>query len=120
MRMQKKQFRIGELATKLSVEKFVIRFWEKEFNLKTTRSTGRQRFYTEQDYKTFKQIKELLYSKGYTIAGAKKILSSTSEKITQNIIASQKTTMGERSLSDDVIEQCLIVRQQLKKLQELL
>ena len=33
MKMEKKKFRIGELAQKVGVERFVIRFWEKEFGL---------------------------------------------------------------------------------------
>ena len=75
MRMQRKQFRIGDLADKLSVEKFVIRFWEKEFEITPHRSEGGQRFYEDKDFKTFATIKTLLYEQGYTIAGAKKQLS---------------------------------------------
>lgn len=63
MRMQKKQFRIGTLAQELGVEKFVIRFWEKEFNIKSSRSVGGQRYYTTHDVERFKRIKELLYQK---------------------------------------------------------
>ncbi|NBV40709.1 MerR family transcriptional regulator, partial [bacterium] len=29
MKMARKQYRIGELAKELNVERFVIRFWEK-------------------------------------------------------------------------------------------
>ena len=46
MKMEKRKFRIGELARQLSIEKFVVRFWEKEFNLESDRSEGGQRFYT--------------------------------------------------------------------------
>jgi DNA-binding transcriptional MerR regulator len=80
MRMQKKRFRIGELAKHLEVEKFVVRFWEKEFNLKPHRSEGKQRFYEEKDIERFKHIKSLLYEGGFTIAGAKKHLLSTKQK----------------------------------------
>jgi len=73
--MAKRQFRIGELATALNVEKYVIRFWEKEFNLSATRSEGGQRFYTSDDLRTFIHIKDLLYTKGYTIAGARQQLA---------------------------------------------
>ena len=72
MKMQKKQFRIGELAKNLEVEKFVIRFWEKEFNVTGSRSEGGQRFYEEKDLEKFRSIKTLLYDQGFTIAGAKK------------------------------------------------
>jgi len=117
--MQKKQFRIGELATQLGVEKFVVRFWEKEFNLKTTRSTGKQRFYTERDLKTFSQIKDLLYNQGFTIAGAKKQLKDGNPP-ENAIIASQKTTMDEQEGYGEFREQCLLVQKQLLKLRELL
>src|SRR5579872_2761340 len=74
MSMGKRQFRIGDLAKELKVKKFVIRFWEKEFNLKSDRSNGGQRFYTKKDFDTFLLIKDLLYSQGFTILGAKKQL----------------------------------------------
>lgn len=69
--MSKKKFRIGELARELEVKKFVIRFWEKEFDLKSDRSQGGQRYYTQDDFKAFNTIKFLLYKQGFTIAGAK-------------------------------------------------
>ena len=69
--MSKKKFRIGELAKVLQVKKFVIRFWEKEFELKSDRSQGGQRYYTQDDFKAFNTIKFLLYKQGFTIAGAK-------------------------------------------------
>lgn len=72
--MAKRQFRIGDLAKELKVKKFVIRFWEKEFNLKSDRSQGGQRFYTHEDLNIFLTIKDLLYNQGFTIAGAKKQL----------------------------------------------
>ena len=91
MRMKKRKFRIGELAQQLQVERFVVRFWEKEFNFKASRSSGGQRFYETKDLETFKLIKELLYEKGFTISGAKKQLKEM-KKV--NIIQpSQKTTI---------------------------
>ncbi len=75
--MEKRQFRIGELAKTLDLEKYVIRFWEKEFELPCHRSDGGQRFYTVDDIKTFSDIKELLYARGFTIAGAKHQLTKT-------------------------------------------
>lgn len=86
--MNKRQFRIGQLAKQLKVERFVVRFWEKEFNVQTTRSSGGQRFYQEQDLETFKKIKELLYEKKFTIAGAKEALRKNSAA---HLIPSQKT-----------------------------
>lgn len=80
--MSKRQFRIGELADALDVKKYVIRFWEKEFGISSTRSVGGQRFYTIDDLATFKRIKTLLYSEGFTISGARQKLK---EKALKNI-----------------------------------
>ncbi len=74
MRMEKRKFRIGELAKRLELERFVVRFWEKEFSIKTSRSNGKQRFYSEEDFCKFQRIKHLLYNKGFTIVGAKQQL----------------------------------------------
>ena len=113
MRMQKRQFRIGDLAKQLDVEKFVIRFWEKEFAVNTTRSIGGQRFYSQEDFDTFKQIKTLLYDEGFTIAGAKKQLKSS-----PMIVACGKTTM--QPSSTEIHEQIAALKIQLIKLRELL
>ncbi len=126
MRMQKRQFRIGQLAKQLGVERFVVRFWEKEFGIKTTRSEGGQRFYSEDDLDTFTEIKKLLYQEGFTIAGAKKQLSE-SEIHGTRIIASQRTTIEENHQSPnimeehkDLIEQMTSLKKRLSKLRELL
>lgn len=78
MKMESQQFRIGRLSQELNVPKFVIRFWEKEFAIKSSRTEGGQRYYTTTDFLTFKKIKDLLYTRKFTIAGAKKALHSPS------------------------------------------
>lgn len=136
MKMQKRQFRIGELATYLNVEKFVIRFWEKEFDLSTERSEGGQRFYYDKDIEKFLLIKELLYQKGFTIAGAKQQLKVQYKKRKNlevvevvaedtKIIASQKTTLDQEIVDKQAtkaqLEQQIIdLQKKLMKLRELL
>lgn len=130
MKMQKRKFRIGELAKKLNLERFVVRFWEKEFNIKTKRSEGSQRFYDESDLKKFELIKKLLYEEGFTISGAKKKLKEKTSFKTDSIIASQKTTMEEtpkpviKSAENEKIEylsqQIIDLKDKLRKLREML
>lgn len=116
MKMQKRQFRIGELARRLAVEKFVIRFWEKEFNLLPPRSTGGQRFYTEEDLSTFTQIKSLLYEQGFTISGAqKKLALPEAVPSPTTVLGSHRTTIDPH-LSQELVN----VQQQLMKLRDLL
>lgn len=134
--MQKRRFRIGELADKLMVEKFVIRFWEKEFAIKTKRSEGLQRFYDEDDLKKFAYIKKLLYEDGFTISGAKKKLKEPTEGKVSSVIASKKTTIENfnsssssvHSISDSeknekieyLSQQIVDLKNKLRKLREIL
>ena len=131
MKMQKRQFRIGELAHYLSVEKFVIRFWEKEFEMRTSRSSGGQRFYDDKDIEKFSIIKDLLYHKGYTIAGAKQQLKEKSKRkqvITHEeatILGSHKTTLEQENNNmyrekQELEQQIIDLQKKLLKLRELL
>ena len=130
MKMQKRKFRIGELAEKLELERFVVRFWEKEFSIKTKRSQGSQRFYDENDLRKFEQIKRLLYEEGFTIVGAKKKLREKPSTKGESIIASHKTTMEEpiktigKTSENEKIEhlsqQIIDLKDKLRKLREML
>lgn len=127
MKMQKRKFRIGELAKLLNVERFVIRFWEKEFFLRPTRSNGGQRFYDEKDVEKFKMIKDLLYDRGFTIAGARRQLKGKGTLNATTVIASQKTTLeGDEELDIETQDrasieaQILQLQKQLIKLRDLL
>jgi DNA-binding transcriptional MerR regulator len=130
MKMQKRKFRIGELANKLELERFVVRFWEKEFSIKTKRSQGSQRFYDENDLKKFELIKRLLYEEGFTIVGAKKKLKEKPSGKSESVIASQKTTMEETTKKADksadhekienLSQQIIDLKNKLRKLREML
>ncbi len=68
-------FKIGEVADIIGVEAYVLRFWESEFpTLAPEKTPTGHRTYRRKDVETLVWIKELLYEKGYTIAGARKQL----------------------------------------------
>lgn len=69
-------FKIGEVAAIVGVEPHVLRFWESEFpQVKPIRTGSKQRLYRKQDLDAFLEIKHLLYTEQYTVAGAKKQLN---------------------------------------------
>lgn len=119
MKMQQQQFRIGTLAQELDVPKFVIRFWEKEFAIKSSRTDGGQRYYTVEDLSTFKKIKELLYTKKFTIAGAKDALHTRTQNCS-SVVGSTKTTMNNPATVQLSKEMLLQLREKLYKLQRIL
>src|SRR4051812_41546709 len=71
-------FRIGEVCEIAGVEPYVLRFWETEFPfLAPQKSKSGHRVYRKKDVEMVLKIKDLLYARGFTIAGARKQLSKT-------------------------------------------
>jgi DNA-binding transcriptional MerR regulator len=65
-------FRIGEAASITGVKPYVLRFWETEFKtLRPIKSKSGQRRYRRSDIEHVLRIKELLWERKYTIAGAR-------------------------------------------------
>jgi len=73
----KKLYKIGEVCRIADVQPYVLRYWETEFPaLAPNKSGGGQRLYTQREIDTILRIKQLLYTEGFTIAGAKKKLET--------------------------------------------
>jgi len=74
-------FRIGEVAKLCGVETYVLRFWETEFPaLRPNKSGTGQRLYRKREVELALRVKRLLHDEGYTIAGARQVLSQDSGK----------------------------------------
>ena len=70
-------YKIGEVCKLADVQPYVLRYWETEFpQLAPNKSGGGQRLYTRREIDVILRIKQLLYSEGFTIAGAKKKLET--------------------------------------------
>ena len=68
----KPYFKIGEVARICGVKPFVLRYWETEFrSIRPQKSTSGQRQYRRKDVETLLRIRELLYERRFTIAGAR-------------------------------------------------
>ncbi len=74
---EKRLYKIGEVCRVADVQPYVLRYWETEFAaLAPNKSGGGQRLYTQREIDVILRIKQLLYSEGFTIAGAKKKLET--------------------------------------------
>ncbi len=72
-------FRIGEVSRIVGVKPYVLRYWEKEFDLiKPEKSSTKQRLYRRQDVVLLCEIRCLLHEERYTIEGAGKKLKELS------------------------------------------
>lgn len=69
-------FRIGEVARLLALPAHVLRFWESEFpHLRPYKGGTGQRLYRRRDVEALLEIRRLLYDRGYTISGARQLLT---------------------------------------------
>lgn len=77
----KRYFTIGEVSELCAVKPHVLRYWEQEFpQLKPVKRRGNRRYYQRHDVIMIRQIRALLYEKGFTIGGARSHLSSDDAK----------------------------------------
>ena len=73
-------FKIGEVSKLADVAPHVLRYWESEFpTIKPKRAGSKQRLYRRKDVELILAIKNLLHRQGYTIAGAKKLISEAED-----------------------------------------
>jgi DNA-binding transcriptional MerR regulator len=67
---------INEVAKRLDVPAHTLRYWEKQFSgaIRPVTGAGNRRYYRQDTVDKIQMIKSLLYDKGMTIAGVKKVL----------------------------------------------
>src|SRR6056297_1782832 len=77
----KRYFTIGEVSELCGVKPHVLRYWEQEFSqLKPVKRRGNRRYYQRHDVILIRQIRSLLYDKGFTIGGARQQLTGEQAK----------------------------------------
>ena len=77
-------YRIGEVADIVGVEPHVLRYWETEFrSIRPQKSRSGQRVYSRRDVDKLIKVRDLLYSQGFTIAGARKKLQQSGQEPSQ-------------------------------------
>ncbi len=96
---EERTYRIGEVAALLNLNTSALRYWEDEFPQIASIRTGKgQRRYTENHIALLRQIQVLLYEKGMTIEGARKILDNEKGKNIDKTPDSSFINMLEREL----------------------
>ena len=126
----KRLYKIGEVCRIAEVQPYVLRYWETEFAaLAPNKSGGGQRLYTQREIDIILRIKQLLYSEGFTIAGAKKKLDveiadgTAGPALTTPPPAAETAappTPAGRGPSDDAIRVLRRVRKELSAILEML
>ena len=72
----KRYFTIGEASKICDVKAHVLRYWESEFrDLEPIKRKGNRRYYQQKDIILVLQIKDLLQNRGFTIDGARNMIT---------------------------------------------
>ena len=89
---------INEVSRELDVPAHTLRYWEKQFPgaIRPVTGAGNRRYYRRETVEKIRSIKSLLYDKGMTIAGVKKILHNGTFADEANI-AKKPVNTGENS-----------------------
>jgi len=98
-------YRIGEVSNLVGVEPHVLRYWETEFrSIRPQKSRKGQRIYSRRDVDRLLKVKDLLYTHGFTIAGARRRLRETGmEPLTQGeAVVAERTRAALVDLRRDV------------------
>ena len=69
-------YTIGQVSEHTLLPQSVLRYWETVFDvLKPVKSAGGNRRYTAKNIEIIEEIKDILYTQGFTIKGANKKLN---------------------------------------------
>ena len=111
---------INEVAKRLDVPAHTLRYWEKQFPgaIRPVTGAGNRRYYRQDTVDKIDMIKSLLYDKGMTIAGVKKVLHNGTfddeAKIAKTPANTGKNESKISSLSTDDIDVAIGLLNQAK------
>ena len=114
---------INEVAKELDVPAHTLRYWEKQFAgaIRPVTGAGNRRYYRRETIEKLRSIKSLLYDKGMTIAGVKKILhngtfdaESKDVKIQVNAGVKKVESLQIKNINNDDIDVAINLLKQAK------
>jgi len=77
---------ISEVAELVGVKQHVLRYWETQFSmLRPRKNRAGNRMYRPDEIKLLLRIRELLYARRYTIAGARRTLLDERKETTSQV-----------------------------------
>lgn len=115
---------INEVVKRIGVPAYTLRYWEKQFPgaIRPVTGAGNRRYYRGDTVEKIAAIKSLLYDKGMTIAGVKKVLHNgtfnAEKNITKTPVNTGKKTVEISALDMGDIESVIRLLNQAKSFLE--
>jgi len=114
--IKKLYYSISEVSKLTSVEQYILRYWETEFEqLRPQKNRAGNRIYTNKDINVILTIKFLLREKKYTIEGAKKILNENANSDLMNDIIDQEKESKSLEMKEETVPKENPTKSNLKK-----
>ncbi|MCL5034770.1 MAG: MerR family transcriptional regulator [Bacteroidetes bacterium] len=112
---KKLYYSISEVSRITGLEQHVLRYWESQFpELNPAKNRAGNRIYTNKDINLIFEIKRLVREEGFTIEGAKKVLSAKSngsavavaetEESKDSADELKQTLLDARAFLDDLVQ----------------
>lgn len=73
-----KHYLVTEVCQKLSIKPHILRYWEREFDIKPARNSAGRRIYSEAQMERLQLIKHLVRTERLTVSGARRQLAKMS------------------------------------------
>ena len=113
LEFKKLYYSISEVSRITTLEQHVLRYWESQFpELNPAKNRAGNRIYTNKDISLIFEIKRLVREEGFTIEGAKKVLSAKSNGNPAQLVE----TEGEGDTTQDLKQTLLETRAFLEEL----
>ena len=107
---------ISEVADELDVPQHVLRFWETKFaQVRPLKRGGGRRYYRPEDVDLLRQIRDLLYTEGYTIKGVQRLLRESARPVREHLPDDDLSARQRRELQS-LREELLALRDLLRSL----
>jgi DNA-binding transcriptional MerR regulator len=107
---------ISEVSQDLEVPQHVLRFWESKFSpVRPLKRGGGRRYYRPEDVDLLRNIRDLLYTEGYTIKGVQRLLRDSHGKAPSN--ETKAPEPATRKELESLISELSELRDMLRKIQ---
>ena len=84
--MKKQKFySVNQACRIIGVKPYILKHWEKNFDLKTIKNSAGRRIYSDAEVEKFASIRHLLYRDHYTMQGAKRKLEAMRKSVSAGV-----------------------------------
>ena len=116
--IKKLYYSIGEVSKMTELKAYVLRYWETEFKqLKPPKNRAGNRTYRQSDIDLILYIKDLLYTKKFTIEGARNQLAMEKDGKKEDVTATVENVQQSAPARKETL---LKIKQELETLLEIL